>query len=331
MTALLLSQAIPAFLLDKRLSGCSDYTLRNYKLTLTRLQAALEGDPDIADITTDQLRTFLGNLMTSRVAPAGVAPRPARRLSAKTVRNIHTCLCSFYTWAVDEDHVAEHLPRGIDVPTPEPPVIEPFTKEQVKLLLANLSYSAPWERIPETATERPRKRQLRDRALLLFLLDTGIRATELCNLTLGDVDLVGGSARVQSKGRMNTGQGKSRVVRFSPATAKAMQRYLTDRKALGGRPDTPLFTTRDNRHFDRHYLSKHLHRLGRRAGVSDVHAHRFRHTFAITYLRNGGDIYTLQDLLGHTSLEMVRRYLHIAQVDIESAHRRASPVENWRL
>lgn len=118
----------------------------------------------------------------------------------------------------------------------------------------------------------------------------------------------------------------------SPTTIKALHRYLTERKVLGGRNTiSPLFATRVGRRFDRRYLAKHLGRLGRRAGIKSVHAHRFRHTFAINYLRNGGDVYTLQDLLGHTSLDMVRRYLHLAQVDIDTAHRRASPVENWRL
>jgi hypothetical protein len=68
-----------------------------------------------------------------------------------------------------------------------------------------------------------------------------------------------------------------------------------------------------------------------RAQVQDVHPHRFRHTFAVNYLRNGGDIYTLQMILGHSSLNMVRHYLSLAQADLDAAHRRASPVENMRL
>jgi integrase/recombinase XerD len=78
-------------------------------------------------------------------------------------------------------------------------------------------------------------------------------------------------------------------------------------------------------------LRQLIKNLAEKAGVDDAYPHKFRHTFAITYLRSGGDIFTLQALLGHSSLDIVRHYARIAEIDIEQAHRKASPADNWRL
>jgi integrase len=102
-------------------------------------------------------------------------------------------------------------------------------------------------------------------------------------------------------------------------------------------PDLPLFSCTDghgeptDEHIDRRVLTKHLKRLGERAGVTGVNAHRFRHTFATEYIRRGGDIITLQKLLGHASMDMVLRYLHLVRADVAAAHRRSSPADGWKL
>ena len=91
------------------------------------------------------------------------------------------------------------------------------------------------------------------------------------------------------------------------------------------------FGTRTGRSMDRDELAHRIHAMGLRAGVENTHPHRFRHTFAVMFLRNGGNSLALQRLLGHSTMEMVRHYVKLSEVDLQQAHRRASPVENLRL
>ena len=74
-----------------------------------------------------------------------------------------------------------------------------------------------------------------------------------------------------------------------------------------------------------------LTNIGRKASVGDVHPHRFRHTAAVQFLRNGGDLFSLQKMLGHTTLEMVRYYVELSQEDVKKVHKTASPADNWGL
>ena len=127
-----------------------------------------------------------------------------------------------------------------------------------------------------------------------------------------------------------TGKGsKQRIVQLSSKTARAIWHYLTTRPET--LDDDPLFTSNYEQNFTRQGLSRLIKSIGLRANVPNAHPHRFRHTFAITFLRNGGNIFVLQQLLGHSTLDMVKHYLTLANQDSGAVHRRASPVANWNL
>lgn len=119
------------------------------------------------------------------------------------------------------------------------------------------------------------------------------------------------------------------MVYMGKRVQKELWKYLLNRPK--GIKKDPLFLSAYEKRLSADSVKHMLDRIAKRAEVDHVHPHVFRHTFAIQYLRNNGDIFTLQRLLGHSSLEMVKRYLALAQTDMETAHRRASPVDNWRL
>jgi integrase/recombinase XerD len=170
----------------------------------------------------------------------------------------------------------------------------------------------------------------RDQAIVLMLLDTGLRATELCSLIINDVDLKTGKVTIRHGVAGGAKGGKGRTVYLGKVARKAVWRYLASRED-GDDSDAPLFISHADRAFNKDSLRVLINRLGDRAEIKKAYPHKFRHTFAITYLRSGGDVFTLQSLLGHGSLDMVRHYAQIAEVDVEQAHRKASPADNMRL
>jgi integrase/recombinase XerC/integrase/recombinase XerD len=252
-----------------------------------------------------EIRAFLAYV--GAPAPAGGRwgnPTETRQNSARTVHTYWERLRTLFNWAVNERMIPDNPMATLRPPCARRDSIQPFSEQQVEALLI--------------AAERSRY-PVRNRAIVLFLLDTGVRASELCGLKLGDLDLTNGKATVLGKG------GKRRPVYFAQETGEALQRYL-DQDPRG--QNDPLFRGERRSKLTRSGLKQIVERLGKVAGISGVRCspHTFRHTFAIWALRNGMHLFSLQALLGHEDLTMTRRYVALANADVERQHRQNSPV-----
>lgn len=323
-----LSQACDGLVRYKQATGKSEHTVSDYRVSFKKLALFFPSDPLFSSITRKQMIDFFAWLQDEYVSiPDGVAPRGRIKLSAKTIFNIHTNLSALWTWGVNEKYVKQNIIRTIDKPPVSQAVVEPLTREEIEKILDACSQGRTWKTATITSA---RSTSDRDRAIILTLLDTGIRASELVDMRYMDVNMQTNTIRVKGKGPGR--DAKERIVHIGKRTAQAIWKNLLPR-INDIRDDDPIFvSSHDNfRPLDRNNLRKLLSRLGEKTGIRKVHPHRFRHTFAINFLRNGGGEFTLQTLLGHSDLEMTRRYSRIANTDTQKDHRRASPVDNWKL
>jgi integrase/recombinase XerD len=302
------SQALQGFFLTQQSRRLSPHPIADYTVTLNRFKIFLERDYQFQEITARHIENFLAQ---------------QTHLSKKTLLNYYTGLSALWTWAVKERIAESHIVRELEPPKPEIRQIMPYSETEVRSMLTSLERSKRYKRKGKRISDHAVPYAERNRAIILLLLDTGIRAEELCLIKVHQLDKRNQRIKIFGKG------AKERYVNFSARTHQAIWRYLTTREGL--KDDDYLFIVDTGRKFRRDRLLDLLQTIGARAGVTSVTVHRFRHTFAIQYLRNRGDPYTLQKMLGHSTLEMIKRYLAIAQSDVEAAHRLASPVDNWAL
>jgi integrase/recombinase XerD len=304
---ILFSKAVAGYMLAAEARHLSKNTLIDYSRTFRKFQDFLGEDPPIAKITRQQIEGFLRS----------------QTVSNKTLLNYHIGLSALWTWAIGEELVEIHIIHRVERAKPEKRAVEPFTEDDIRKLLSVITTSRAYTRPGKRESAHSIPNAERNRAIILLLLDTGIRSSEMCGLRINQTDLKNRRIRVMGKG------SKERWVPFCARTGQVIWKYLATRK------DEPannfLFVTTEGGPMDPDRVLKLLWGIGERAGVENVHPHRFRHTFAINFLRNGGDPWSLQMMLGHSTMEMVKTYLSIAQADLDERHKLASPVDHWRL
>lgn len=281
-----LRDAVEDFILSRHAIQCQPRTIQNYAYLLTQFAQWLEAQ----GVTTT-------TAITPRLVRAYLA-----RFSDKsdwTARTVATRLKTFLRFLHAEGYLPEPIP--IDMPRLRERRLPFLTAEQVQRLLA---FCNP-----------------REKAVVMLMVDSGLRRQEVCNLNRSDIDLKSGLVRVrQGKGR------KDRITVIGATTRRALLRYW--HTCPNQDEDAPAIQTDTGERLTGEGLRSLLRRLGERIGVH-VTPHMLRRSFATLALKAGLDVITLQAMLGHSRLETTRNYVQWLEDDILEA-RKHSPIDRLK-
>jgi site-specific recombinase XerD len=312
-----LKSLIRGFVLTKQTEGKSPRTVEYYRDNLKRFiwYAEKQSWPDDIRLLTEwEIREFLGYVAseTNRWGLKGNGSETSKRKAThSTVHHYFVALSCFFNWVAREGFIQNNPVTRIEIAKPKPRIITPYRIEEIKQMLAVCDYD--YEHNAKLLGSR-------NRAIILVLLDSGVRLSELVGIEVRDINNEKGHIRVLGKGN------KERMVRIGKTAQKSLWRYLMYRPENGRKE---LWLTEEGKPLTDPGIQSLVKRLKQRAGVdSEGSVHRFRHTFALSFLRLDRNPFNLQYLLGHSSLEMVRHYTAtLGMEDALKAHENASPAD----
>ncbi len=315
VTDLSLTKLLEGYRLSAQSEGKSPNTIAIVAASVRYLDGFLTANnlsSDVADIGVEELRRFTIYLQERpRFAHHPITPPQNGHLSGHTINGYMRALQGFWSWLEREGFIRENPFITLRIPKPPQKIIPIFTEGQLLQLFGAVNITSPTG--------------YRDYTIMLTLYDTGIRCSESIDLTPSDVNLDSRLLKVRGKG------SQERLVPIGAKVQKALWKYLTFYRP---EPATPrydrVFLTQDGCPLTKDRLEAIVERYGRKAGITGVRVspHTFRHTMAITFLRNGGDVFSLQRILGHSRIDTLRTYLNLAQSDVSRVHQRSSPADN---
>ena len=290
--ALNLHNTVNLWLEHLEAQGCSERTINTYRfIMVTFLRFA--GNIPLTEVTPDSIRRYL-------------IARRRQGLSPQTIAGNYRTLSSFFAWCVRHGLLDTNPCEAVEAPRREKVVKKALTPEEVKKLLQ--------------ACEGRDFVHTRARALLLVLLDSGMRIAECHQLRIGDIGQE--SIIIRGKG------GRWRHVFLHSDTRLAVLRYV---KMLGNLPaDAPLWWCRGkSKPMALEGLKRAVEYIGKRAGVR-VSAHMLRRSFAVWSLKQGLDMERLRLMMGHSDIQTTQVYLSFVEDDLRAAHEEHSPLRLLR-
>lgn len=269
---------LSAFRDAKLIEGCSEKTIRRYMFTLRQMLRGT-GVP-VRKITVYHLRNYLMTLRNGGVSDA-------------TLGSYRYAYCSFFGWLQREKLIRDNPCENLKPIRFAKKVKLPFTDSDI-------------ERMKESC------KTVRDKAIICFLLSTGCRINEVCELNRDEVDLQNLECVVHGKGN------KERTVYLDDVTAMLLKRYFATRNDLY----PALFVGMGTDRMKPNGIRKMLHNIERKTGVENIHPHRFRRTLATNLINRGMPIHEVSAILGHEKIDTTMTYIYIGKETVKNAYRK---------
>lgn len=299
------------FAATKKVEGKSPKTISWYINRMQHFIAFLGEKIHIADLTLNNARAFIASLQerTQRYVDHPISPVQDGGLSPYTIHGYVRTLKAFGAWMAEEGFISQNPFANLKRPKLPETLIEVLSDQEIGAITQNIN--------PNTF--------LGARMAVVFslLLDTGIRANELLTLKIEDIDLDRNCLKVRGKGN------KERIVPFGNGTKKVIMRYAVTFRPKSDSPYLVLSVDGEKLNYDS--LAHLVKRLGESVGIPRLHPHLLRHTFAVRYLMNGGDLMSLRLILGHTSISVTQMYLHLAQQHVQVQYTKFSPMDRMNI
>lgn len=283
-------ETLDSFLLWKKAEGKSERTIKDYGYHVRKF---FKYCPNVSLSNTEDLRNCIMNYMAEPAKPA-------------YYNNKMVYLKTFFNWCLSEKSLTENPLKDFKRRKADERIVQ-INMDVIKNLLS----------LPDQSTFPG----LRDYALILLHLDTGIRPKEALSLLVTSFNSHALEVYVQAE---NAKTRISRTLPISSFTAKAIEKLIKVRSSYWNE-EIPIFCTCEGKKMLVNGWCKRINKYGSKLGVN-MYPYQFRHVFALEFLRNGGNSFALQKMMGHADLNMTKRYIFLANTDIKEQHKTASPV-----